>query len=635
MINIKALYGPQVGSVTAEWPTGEPIDNPTPGLGTPWAAPVYKDMLGFQLALLERTSQTANGVAETATASQAADAVEKIASDGDSQLAGGTIWPVSSQEVAQAGDDLTGFSFVRLSGGDFSELTQFPIIKKDGTKTPLSGNLSNINLTTRPYSATVGADDVWLLDIRAYTAVESALNVMALWAKGNANFRSGVDSWYEDSSFTIPANDDTASFQAALDTGMSIYAPNANYLLTGSGVSVNTNGQSLFGDGVNTRFRFNEESGTAISCGVENTTLHDFLVSHGRATNTNTNVGVDFGQFTSPQAYNLFVSSMGVGVIGGAETFLDVAIIENARQAAIKIVRGQKHNMSNIFVSTCTAGILVDGVSTGSGVIINLSDIVMTTISGIGSNPTGYALDLFETRTVNISNVNVRDCGIQAVRVSGSGSIKNKYVNITNFNILDACNETVNAVDAIEIDYCEHVQISNMVLGFETAGVTPRDAINFGSNVDYAKVSNSDLADVNRSSIGGATANDVLVSNSRIRQIDSAGTYSDVIEKTTAAFGIRKYSGAGSISPQWSQGAAYRIQATSDVTINAFSAPEGAIVTFIIVQDNGGGWNVTWNSAFKNSWSNSGNADGSRSTIQFIRDEAGSWTQIGQQSNYI
>jgi len=72
-----------------------------------------------------------------------------------------------------------GTANLRTSGGDFLEETIFPILKKDGT-VGVSGLLSNLNLTIRPYSATIGNDDVWLLDIKYYFPGKG-LNIMLFW----------------------------------------------------------------------------------------------------------------------------------------------------------------------------------------------------------------------------------------------------------------------------------------------------------------------------------------------------------------------------------------------------------------------------------------------------------------------
>lgn len=105
---------------------------------------------------------------------------EEMANSGDSLLAGGKVLPVENRSVRK-GEDLTGASFVKLKGGDFSELTTF-VIKKinsngNWVQEPLIGNASNINLTTKPYTVSVGSDTAILLDKKHWD--EDRLNLSA------------------------------------------------------------------------------------------------------------------------------------------------------------------------------------------------------------------------------------------------------------------------------------------------------------------------------------------------------------------------------------------------------------------------------------------------------------------------
>lgn len=73
---------------------------------------------------------------------------------------------------------------------------------------------------------------------------------------------------------------------------------------------------------------------------------------------------------------------------------------------------------------------------------------------------------------------------------------------------------------------------------------------------------------------------------------------------------------------------------TAGITINAPTNPaRGQHLQFRIVQDGTGGWNVTWDSVFKQGWSNTGNTANKRSTIQFYYDGS-NWNQVGAQSPY-
>ncbi|KDN27993.1 hypothetical protein VFDL14_01740 [Vibrio fortis] len=116
--------------------------------------------------------------------------------DGDSQL-GGNIWPISPTDKAEDGDDLTGYSYIRLFGGNFPVITQFALVKKDGSKTPLTGVLSNINLSTAPYSATVGDDDVYLAIRKYWEMPISGIDVRAFGAEWNdsTDDSDAVQAW--------------------------------------------------------------------------------------------------------------------------------------------------------------------------------------------------------------------------------------------------------------------------------------------------------------------------------------------------------------------------------------------------------------------------------------------------------
>ncbi len=60
----------------------------------------------------------------------------------------------------------------------------------------------------------------------------------------------------------------------------------------------------------------------------------------------------------------------------------------------------------------------------------------------------------------------------------------------------------------------------------------------------------------------------------------------------------------------------------------------GQRITNTLVQDGTGGWAVTWNAVFKNSWSDAGNTPNKRSTISHIYDGV-NWNQDGAQTAYV
>ena len=94
---------------------------------------------------------------------------------------------------------------------------------------------------------------------------------------------------------------------------------------------------------------------------------------------------------------------------------------------------------------------------------------------------------------------------------------------------------------------------------------------------------------------------------------------------------------AASITPDASAGDIKQITLTSAVTINApTNAQIGAVLTFNLIEDGTGGWNVTWNGAYKFNvaWLNVGNVAGTRSTAKFEYDGS-FWRQIGQQAVWV
>jgi hypothetical protein len=60
----------------------------------------------------------------------------------------------------------------------------------------------------------------------------------------------------------------------------------------------------------------------------------------------------------------------------------------------------------------------------------------------------------------------------------------------------------------------------------------------------------------------------------------------------------------------------------------------GQRITNTLIQNATGGWAVTWNAVFKNSWSDTGNTLNKRSTISHIYDGT-SWNQDGAQTPYV
>lgn len=189
----------------------------------------YTRLLGYSVLIMDKSQSkviyTDENVGDPGNVSSAINA-------GDSQIAGKT-WPTVSTESAKDGDDLTGYDNVRLMLNGV--LTLFPIKKKDGSRTELIGNLTNINTTTKPYSATVGSDDVWLLDKRFYGSPVMGVTPELTWCEGHS-----ADS-LRDPSVTLI--DNIVTLQAAAD-----FARNSNLSLNLSDVFYYTSGTVYFGD---------------------------------------------------------------------------------------------------------------------------------------------------------------------------------------------------------------------------------------------------------------------------------------------------------------------------------------------------------------------------------------------------
>lgn len=90
-----------------------------------------------------------------------------------------------SDVIASEGFDCTGLYSVNLMGGDFSKVTKFTLALKTGNDA-IAGKLSDINLTTRPYSAKVGGVEVWLMDINYYLLPTSSMSVKSMWVRADS-----------------------------------------------------------------------------------------------------------------------------------------------------------------------------------------------------------------------------------------------------------------------------------------------------------------------------------------------------------------------------------------------------------------------------------------------------------------
>jgi len=65
-----------------------------------------------------------------------------------------------------------------------------------------------------------------------------------------------------------------------------------------------------------------------------------------------------------------------------------------------------------------------------------------------------------------------------------------------------------------------------------------------------------------------------------------------------------------------------------------FTPHRGARITFVIIQGGLGGFAITWAAAYKKTWSDTGNATGTRSSISYIYDGT-NWNQDGAQAPYV
>ncbi|AUR88569.1 hypothetical protein NVP1115B_23 [Vibrio phage 1.115.B._10N.222.49.B11] len=85
------------------------------------------------------------------------------------------------------GDTVNGASFIWLSGGDFPVSTYFPIMKADRSNV-VSGEITSLNLSSRPYSAVIGGDTIYLLDVTEYNKPYISLPITAMWCNGDDVF---------------------------------------------------------------------------------------------------------------------------------------------------------------------------------------------------------------------------------------------------------------------------------------------------------------------------------------------------------------------------------------------------------------------------------------------------------------
>ncbi len=153
--------------------------------------------------------------------------VQEQAHAGDSQVVGG-IWPIDSQEGAVSGQSLTGYEHVRLIGGDFPVLTLFTPIYQNNPNDDLVGVITNINLTTAPYTADVGGLPVYLrifkysqksvftwreFGAKSGAAIDPTVNANAIQACIRTSYLSAVQSGFRLD--TIKIKSGTGKFRVA------------------------------------------------------------------------------------------------------------------------------------------------------------------------------------------------------------------------------------------------------------------------------------------------------------------------------------------------------------------------------------------------------------------------------------
>lgn len=81
-----------------------------------------------------------------------------------------------------------------------------------------------------------------------------------------------------------------------------------------------------------------------------------------------------------------------------------------------------------------------------------------------------------------------------------------------------------------------------------------------------------------------------------------------------------------------------QVQLTADRAMGAPTNPRaGQMLTFRVMQDTTGGWDLTWNAVFLHAWSDTGNTASKSSTITFlcVSESPQLWVQVGAQSPYI
>lgn len=251
------------------------------------------------------------------------------------------------------------------------------------------------------------------------------------------------------------------------------------------------------------------------------------------------------------------------------------------------IAGGDSINIINNILTGANAGVEADIVAGGAKLIIAWNNI--TNLGGAVWLKNGYAVSILDNQIEQ-----------NAARAGGSGN--NAIIDLVGpaTGVLVQGN-TIGAtfvpltVDCIRVDNCLDTVIQDNVLGppliFHAIVLTANQIATLIGKNSY-----------NLSAGGG----EFTAANN---------SYTNIIDR-----GYQLIAFAAAVTPNTSNGTTIEIGAlTGNITINApINSYIGRNLTFLFTQDGVGGRTVTWDAAFTNSWVNTGNTAGKKSSISFV-----------------
>lgn len=255
------------------------------------------------------------------------------------------------------------------------------------------------------------------------------LNVkMFPWlAKGNANYLSG-GIWYEDAGFTIPATDDTAAIQAAINhaapIGKGLLLPASGYLVSDLTLPPQHGGILLAGEAYNSAYNLsiNKIRGTTL---VSNTA-------------TASVISCDGGGFYS----NRGIRINGISLL--AETSGDlIRLVGSPDNTQItNCTMRQNGTGGGVYINNCWSGLsirgtVIDGGATSSTGLTLLNDIAAGQyFFGAGSQINGFANNMdVATSGTTLYGLRIEGAAIQSSRGQGVrlGSVDGVTITNTHF----------------------------------------------------------------------------------------------------------------------------------------------------------------------------------------------------------